>query len=348
MPEITRDGLIGQGRCEHVHLKVQLNSFSKSMNLTYIAFTVCHMLSLVAAILTCLIIGTPNPNAPAPIGPRRISFAYRLLRVACITVALMSFVILLPGMLFDYDLVEVSPAVCWTQGLILHTVYLSLHAMIAILALHNWFLIVKWNFEAEQLYERTYWLVIVLLPVGIVTCCVISAGAVSQWFQLPEYGITARPGYCFWNKPYAIRLAGYGIPYFLTTLVGAFFSIWVAISLTRTRFAQREQSRSASTPNGLTKLYKTISKSTLYRTTFFALFYAVVGAMSFVPSLIRYINFAGSDHDNDHRSNLSVSEFSSALGGLGLFLVFGTGEQMRFFIRHVRERMRKQEVKPLV
>jgi hypothetical protein len=291
----------------------------------YVAFTVCHVLSMTLALLTCMIIGTPNPSAKPPTSPRHISFAYRLLRIACICVALMSFTILLPGMLFDFKLTQ--GMICWSQGLILHWVFLSLHLMISILALHNWFLIVRWNFEAESKYERVYWAIIAFAPLLVILVCVVSAGITSHWFHEDGYGITPRPGYCFWGKPYLLRLVGYGVPYFLSTLMGALFSLWVAVTLLKIRY----KSPGANTPGSTNTMFLSVSRSTLYRTTFFALFYTAIGAMSFVPSMIRYIHYMENDHEEDERTSISASEFSSALAGIGLFLVFGTGEQMKFF-----------------
>ncbi len=68
--------------------------------------------------------------------------------------------------------------------------------------------------------------------------------------------------------------------------------------------------------------------------------------MSFIPSFIRHIEYFFDDNgtivDEDivTRSHLDAAEFSSAMCGIGLFIVFGTGDHAMDVWRQTFARMR--------
>lgn len=180
-------------------------------------FMALHVVSFILSTITWFVLGFQETP---------LAISQRILRVFCVLINLIGFVILLPGLLYSFQTEQISPVVCWTQGLVLHYCFLMAHTIVAIISIHNWILIVKWDFEAAKKYEKIYWMSMILVPLSIVVTTVIVSGATSNWWSHPTdlAGITSRPAYCFWNRPYWIKLVGYVVPYAIATLLQAGFS----------------------------------------------------------------------------------------------------------------------------
>lgn len=207
------------------------------LNANFIAFTAIHVLSIASCLLTYLILSynapTPVPSSPVSSTTPTHASLYRkpssnaqnshlLLRLACFNAALYSFIIVSVGLAYSFQLDRAPIFLCWTEGILLNYLFLTQHTVTLAVCIQIWLILVLRVPKIENRLLCTLVTCCFMVPALIVASNVVVL-LVMDNSQLGHNGIGVgqRPGYCFWSKPYWIRITGYTVWYFVFAIHGA-------------------------------------------------------------------------------------------------------------------------------
>lgn len=223
--------------------------------------------------------------------------------------------------------------------------------LLMILSHHLWYVLTRAGAGDDKHLRPYQWSIFFALPVVTVILHLILTANVNKWFKGVDWSsaisdasyqlVQVANTYSFTSpKPLYIHLIAYEVPFALCAVISMLLSIWVSVKLLVLTFKQRRthqqliDASSDAHATDIRRMFKQIPPALIYRTTLLAVLCGLTIATTYIPSLGASVGIGKLSATPNQPASMSVREFCTSLLGIGMFAIFGTGQQSTKFLRY--------------
>ncbi|KAI3658646.1 hypothetical protein MP638_006428 [Amoeboaphelidium occidentale] len=269
------------------------------MSPDFIAFAVMHCISIVCALITYLLLSWTRDDTSN-------TLTYTFIRSSCLAWIVVSLLIILPGIPYDFITTEYTEWICVIQGYSLSFFFIMEHTIMLLLSLHIYHLLVGMAVLQETNFSK-YYIAMFLIPIMALVTGIVTAFVYTQEFSLTATLIEPRKPYCFFYNPPWFRIVSFAGWYLILALPGTYFSLRTTVFLLRNK----------------------VKNVPVIRSLIFSTLYLCLSCVSFIPTMVNIIT-----HRESSRMEWSVSEIITCVPGIALLIFYGTSKSSLEVIRN--------------